>query len=263
MNRCSRVYPLCGRVIGRHSRTFSDRFPKPTQSRAERDSRHDFRFFVQEVRLLDAAGRPLAVELAERAPLQTRDVALIDFTDQRGHCSGDGTMNVELIGRAPAGETAAIEIVLGVPETLNHQNFTVAQPPLADASTYWGWTVGYRFFMAVLDIQSAAADGGTSESARSLLHVGPEGCSPTDAGGFTCTRPHRAHIRLDDFDPDPDVITADLAQVFDAWTWRRVSSVMGSHPIASSRSPRWASLPTARVRSLSTFAVQHSTRETP
>jgi uncharacterized repeat protein (TIGR04052 family) len=180
---------------------------------------HDFRFFVQGVRLLDASGKATTLEFAERAPFQTRDVGLIDFTDDQGECdSGDGTMNLELTGRAAPGATTRIELTLGVPEKLNHQSFAVAKAPLADASTYWGWANGYRFFMAVLDAapsaERTAADGGVLGSSESLLHVGSGGCSGSNAGGFTCARPNRARIVLDDFDPERDAITADLAQLF-------------------------------------------------
>jgi uncharacterized repeat protein (TIGR04052 family) len=201
----------------------------------QRITPHDFRFFVQEVRLTRVSGPALAVSFDERATVQTKDVALIDFTDQSGQCSaGDGTMNVHVTGRVPAGETTGIELVLGVPETLNHQAFTSARAPLNDPSTYWGWSNGYRFVLAALDTepdsQTLAADGGANVPGLSLVHIGSGGCTGKNATGYTCSRPNRAHIVLDHFDPEQDVISADLGEVFRGVDLRQALECHGLEP---------------------------------
>jgi uncharacterized repeat protein (TIGR04052 family) len=180
-------------------------------------SPHDFRFFVEQVRLIASGGEEVPVQFDERAPFQTKDVALIDFTERKGSCTAGGaTVNTTITGKVPAGVYAGVVFVNGVPESLNHQNLTSAKPPLQDASTYWGWSSGYRFLMASVLADTgdaAAADGGSTSSGLNLVHVGAAGCS--DVGtDFTCSRPNRNRIHLKGFDPDRDTIVADLSKVF-------------------------------------------------
>src|SRR5690606_38379560 len=47
----------------------------------------DLRFFVSDVRLIDASGREEPVAIAARAPWQAADVALLDFEDGSGLCA--------------------------------------------------------------------------------------------------------------------------------------------------------------------------------
>lgn len=178
----------------------------------------DFRFFVQDVTLIGRSGERARVQLVERAPFQTPDVALIDLAaGQCGASSEPGRTTLE--GEVEPGEYTALELTLGVPERVNHQNFAAAKAPLADASTYWGWANGYRFILAAISLPTSgdalAADGGAAEEpGSSVVHVGAGGCSGSTSRGFACSRPNRARIRLDDFDPERSVIVADLAQVF-------------------------------------------------
>jgi len=180
----------------------------------------DFRFFVQEVRLVTASGREEPVSFDERAPVQTRDVAVIDFTDERGACAaGDTAHNTMITGKVAPGDYTAIVFVNGVPESVNHQDIVEAKPPLHDTSTYWGWTTGYRFVLSALSVQTddvTAADGGSVlvEPGNSFVHVGAGGCAGATTSGFTCSRPNRNRIELGSFDPRTNVIVADLAKIF-------------------------------------------------
>ncbi len=170
----------------------------------------DFRFFVEEVRLISRSGEEVRVELDDSAPFQTRDVALIDFTDREGQCSmGGATVNTRITGKVPRGEYTGIVFVNGVPETLNHQNLTLAKAPLQDASTHWGWAMGYRFIMTAIAV---AGDGGGSK----FVHIGSGGCTGTNMDGYECARPNRNRVVLTEFDPANDVIVADLGKVFEA-----------------------------------------------
>ena len=181
----------------------------------------DFRFFIEELHLLTGGGEKARVQLDDRTPFQTKDVALLDFTDMRGSCSAGGaTVNTSITGTVAAGEYSGVELVIGVPESLNHQNIALAKPPLQDVSTYWGWASGYRFIMAGLLVlpgggsDPADADGGAKPGAN-VVHIGSVGCSGGNATGFSCSRPNRNRVKLDGFDADEDSIVADLAKVFE------------------------------------------------
>lgn len=178
----------------------------------------DFRFYVEDVRLVTASGHEESVVFGDRAPVQTRDVVLIDFTNDDGHC-GTGTTaeNTTITGKVAPGTYTSIVFVNGVPETVNHQDITTAEPPLDDPTTNWGWTTGYRFILTGIQVdptEVAEADAGAPAGGISFVHVGAGGCAGSTKGGFTCARPNRNRIALSGFDPDTSVIVADLAKVF-------------------------------------------------
>lgn len=176
----------------------------------------DFRFFVESVKLIAKDGSEVPVRFDERAPFQTRDVALLDFTNGQGSCAPGTTTNTTITGKVPAGEYNGIVFVNGVPESVNHQNIAVAKPPLQDASTYWGWQSGYRFIMAeLLPTTLPEADAGADPTGgASFVHIGSGGCSGANATGFSCSRANRNAIKLSDFDPENDMVVADLGKVF-------------------------------------------------
>jgi uncharacterized repeat protein (TIGR04052 family) len=180
----------------------------------------DFRFYVQEVRLTTAAGKEAPVVFDERPPVQTRDVALIDFTDETGHCgSGTTEQNTTITGKVPRGDYTGILFMNGVPESVNHQDLVDGKPPLDDATTHWGWTTGYRFVLSAVAVEpgeTSEADGGViGAGGTSFIHVGAGGCSGATTSGFTCSRPNRNRVVLPVFDVEKNVIVADLARVFD------------------------------------------------
>lgn len=190
----------------------------------------DFRFYVEEVTLFTSAGRAERLSFAERAPFQSKAVALIDFTDQQGACgAGQAAINTTITGQVPSGDYQAIELVLGVPESINHQDFATAKAPLDDASTYWGWTNGYRFILAAVEAQVDDVDAGAaaSQDTTSVVHVGAGGCAGANTTGFTCSRPNRARVRLEGFSLDSSVIVADLARVFSQVDLRSAFSCHG------------------------------------
>jgi hypothetical protein len=103
----------------------------------------------------------------------------------------------------------------GVPEELNHREQSTQPAPLTVTDLYWAWLSGYRFFVAELrqDVANEGAeDAGAALPGMGLLHIGSTACR-RDMG---CTKPNRNEIRLESFDPDVDVVVADLAAVFGA-----------------------------------------------
>lgn len=211
----------------------------------------DFRFFVQEVRLLrKGSGQEEKVVFDVLPPFQRSDLALIDFTDARGSCGAKGgsIINTEIRGKVPVGTYDGVVFVNGVPEELNHAGpAETAGAPLDDVTLFWNWLGGYRFIVAELlpigghdagqpdaalgthadgGVDAGVHDAGTAAtsdagaghgaSLAAFVHIGSTGCSGTPSTGFECTRKARNEIKLSGFDPTRNTIIADLAEVFRA-----------------------------------------------
>jgi uncharacterized repeat protein (TIGR04052 family) len=174
----------------------------------------DFRFYVQDLKLIDAAGKEVPVELDKRSPWQAEDVALLDFEDMQGRCHGTPETNTTITGHVPAGTYKGVVFTNGVPEQLNHLEQSKQPAPLDVTDLYWAWLTGYRFMVAELvqDDANADADAGVSLPGIGLLHVGSTACR-RDQG---CTKTNRNRVRLTDFDPSKDVIVADIGAIFAA-----------------------------------------------
>jgi len=176
----------------------------------------DFRFYVQDLKLVSADGQEVPVAVDKRAPWQTPDVALVDFEDMTGVCHGTPDTNDYVSGTVPAGDYKGIVFSNGVPEALNHLEQSTQPPPLDLTDMYWAWLTGYRFFVvefqqAGLNVDDGAGqDAGVARPGVGLLHIGSTACRK-DKG---CTKKNRNEIRLEDFDPESDVIVADAAAVF-------------------------------------------------
>jgi uncharacterized repeat protein (TIGR04052 family) len=202
----------------------------------------DFRFFVQDVRLVASDGSEVPMVLDERAPHQSRDVVLIDFTDGRDSCTtGDATANTVITGRVPPGTYRGLSFAIGVPEGLNHGDPAVLPAPLTAIGASWGWVQGHRFFIAEMrhapELTSfdggAAVDAGAATDAGSgssgggghnasaaqpglaIAHIGSTGCVGGAGGvGIRCDHPNRGAVKLTGFDPTVGSVVADLGAVF-------------------------------------------------
>lgn len=174
----------------------------------------DFRFFVQDLKLITSDGDEVPVVLDTRAPWQTKDVALLDFEDMQGRCHGTPETNTTITGKVPAGDYTGVVFTNGVPEQLNHLDQAQQPAPLDVTDLYWAWLTGYRFIVAELvqDGQGAAADedAGSAQQGIGLMHIGSTSCRK-DQG---CNKKNRNLVRLRDFDPNSDVIVADIAAIF-------------------------------------------------
>jgi uncharacterized repeat protein (TIGR04052 family) len=175
----------------------------------------DFRFFVQDLKLIDQAGKEVPVVLDTRAPWQTPDVALIDFEDAQGRCHGTRETNTTITGTVPEGEYKGVVFTNGVPEALNHLDQSTQPAPLDVTDLYWAWLSGYRFVVAELVRDDAAApeaeeDAGVAPSGIGIMHIGSTRCRK-DMG---CSKKNRNVIRLESFDPSSDEIVADIGAIF-------------------------------------------------
>jgi uncharacterized repeat protein (TIGR04052 family) len=171
----------------------------------------DFRFFVQDLKLIRSDSVEVPVQLDVRAPWQLQHVALIDFENATSDCAGEGTpeTNTIITGSVPDGSYTGISFTNGIPEDLNHDDPVTSPAPLsAYPALSWGWLSGYRFFKAEL-LPLPAGDN------RALAHVGSTSCSGSpSAGTVTCARPNRNRVVLRNFNPRSGTVVADLAAVF-------------------------------------------------
>jgi len=184
---------------------------------AVRAAPQDFRFYVEEVRLIGANGAEQRVVLDDRGSYQTRDLALVDFADARGECV-PAKNNTTITGKVPPGDYRGVVLVIGVPEQLNHILPTQGPAPLQAPGAFWDWNVGYRFVMAELaQVPEATLDGGLTADGGlpgyGVFHLGSFGCSGTPPA-ITCTRANRAVVRLPSFNPATNQIVADLGAFF-------------------------------------------------
>jgi hypothetical protein len=213
----------------------------------------DFRFYVQSVKLKATTGEevPLVFDDLTSAGFQTPDVALLDFTTTGGECEGGpNASNTVIKGTAPGNLTYnGVQVVIGVPESLNHSDPTKAPAPLQAPGASWDWVAGYRFLIAEV-LTNASADAGTSHGGGmdaghgdehghgggdaghtsgdaggshgghgsaapglGFIHLGSTGCTKSGEV-YSCTKQNRAEFTLTGFDPERDTIKADLGAVF-------------------------------------------------
>jgi uncharacterized repeat protein (TIGR04052 family) len=172
----------------------------------------DLRFFVSDVRLIEASGREEPVAIDVRAPWQTADVALLDFENGRGLCaSGTAATNSTLAGKVFPGEYVGIAFTVGVPEAINHADPALQPAPLELGSMSWGWLLGYRFLRA----EMAPVDEAGPVPGAALLHLGSTSCSGNpQAGTVVCSKPNRNEVRLDEFDAITNSVVIDVAALF-------------------------------------------------
>lgn len=172
----------------------------------------DFRLFVQDLALIRADGSRVPVALEERAPWQTEGLALLDFEDLTGTCTGTPEVNTQLTGSVPAGTYTGLSFSNGVPEALNHGDPTTAPDPLKTyASLSWGWLSGFRFVKA--ELAAVLPEGQPAVSLMS--HIGSSACtgSPQE-GKVVCNKPNRNAIELTSFDPAKDTVLVDIGAIF-------------------------------------------------
>ncbi len=176
----------------------------------------DLRFYVHGVRLIDELGEEQAVALEQDGRWQAKDVALLDFENGTGPCA-NGTRETRdvVLGIAPDRRYRGVRFILGVPADKNHNDAAIAPAPLNLTHMFWSWAAGYKFLR--VDASVAGATG-------FLVHIGSTGCTEVKAPAptathvahlgaetMTCAHPNRAAVELPGFDPDRDLILADLA----------------------------------------------------
>ncbi|HYD49620.1 MAG TPA: MbnP family copper-binding protein [Terriglobales bacterium] len=164
----------------------------------------DLRFYLYDVRLLDAVGREVPVLLQQDGLWQYRDLVLLDFEDRTAPCNqGTVQTNAQIAGRVPPGTYRGLRFKVGVPFELNHIDVSTAPSPLSLTAMFWSWRAGYKFVRF--------------DEARDLarFHVGSTACTgPNPATTLRCDRLNEAEVYLPDFDPSTDHVVADLKELF-------------------------------------------------
>lgn len=130
-------------------------------------------------------------------PWQAQGVALLDFEDKTGACTGNGELRSVVRAHAPS-PTGTLEFDLGVPESLNHLDPAQLTSPLNVSSMFWGWTAGFRFLK--LDLAT------TGQPAGWVVHIGSSGCAGVTGGNAACTEPNLVHVTLDDWSSEQTVV---------------------------------------------------------
>lgn len=169
----------------------------------------DFRFFVQDVVLVDKSGKETPVRLTNDNKYQTEKVALLDFENGVGTCkNGTPEVNTTIRGEAPKGKYTGIKFKIGVPEELNHLDPTKQPSPLNITRMMWSWQSGYKFVR--IDTKTTGRPNGY------VLHLGSAGCKTDEAQKTTCVNANRPEFVFSKFDPAKDVIDVDLKALYAA-----------------------------------------------
>lgn len=206
----------------------------------------DFRFYVSNVALIDQEGNAVPLKLEQDGKWQSQNTALLDFEDGKNSCdNGTAEINTTVVGTIPEGNYQSLQFTLGVPQNLNHKDAAIAPSPLNLTSMWWNWQGGYKFLRADLETKDAITNVGDSTnsqvthsqnsrtnthqghngehtSAHSetmnsnayLIHLGSTGCSDSSQSDlFDCANPNRAKVVLEDFDPEDNLVIADLGEL--------------------------------------------------
>lgn len=162
----------------------------------------DFRFYVQDVALKNAAGVWVPVQLDENI-FQSNGVALLDFEDACGEL-GNPELNELVTGTVPAGDYDGLRFKMGVPFEMNHANHSTAPSPMNITSLFWNWQGGYKFLRI---------DSGQFSETDWRMHLGSTGCmGDAMAGGVTsCSNENRVEVELGAFDAGTNIVVADYA----------------------------------------------------
>lgn len=187
----------------------------------------DLRFYVSNLRLLDAEGNALSFTLDESPFQYTSDagaVALIDLTgNTEGTCAGnaiafaEGTArtNFVITGKAPVQLVKAVHFDVGLPQPLMRETIATTSAEAAPSplnEMFWSWASGYRhlvFNFTVTDAEGSAGEG--------YLHVGSRDCGPPDGLALSdreaCDFVNTPRVALDGFDLAADTVQLDLAKL--------------------------------------------------
>jgi uncharacterized repeat protein (TIGR04052 family) len=217
----------------------------------------DLRFYLSNVKLMDATGKATALTLTEndwQANLAStgENLALIDFED--GSCVNGGATagtNTKITGTIAAGNYVGLSFELGVPESVNHSNPTVASTPKPIDSSVpgmaWSWQAGRKFTKIELSPENAITAGSytggvqviTATGAQAttsttvngvttvtnvanqssfVYHLGNTGCvadaAATSTGGYTCSTKNQVPVKLAAFNPSSQRLVIDLKALF-------------------------------------------------
>jgi uncharacterized repeat protein (TIGR04052 family) len=161
------------------------------------------RLYVSGVRLIDFNGNEVPLALDQDGTWQQRDVAFLSFEGAIASCASGSPQERQIIaGTAPEGKYVAIRFDVGVPQSLDHADATVAASPLNLSDMFWSWQDGYKFFRF---------DGRVNGKGAFVFHLGSTRCSGSNESTH-CAHPNEAAILLRSFDPSRAIVL-DVAKL--------------------------------------------------
>lgn len=162
----------------------------------------DFRMFVHGVELITTDQQAIPLNLDSNV-WQAQGVALLDFEDATGACTGTAETHTALTGTIPgdAADITGIRFTVGIPENLNHLE-QAGVSPFNVTGMNWGWTNGFKFIR--FDIENWN------------VHVGATGCVADINGDVSCSNANRPQIQFDNFDYQTQRIRIDYAALVQA-----------------------------------------------
>ena len=167
----------------------------------------DARFYVADLVVHGKGGEEWPVVLDVDGAWQNELVGLIDLENGQGDClNGSAAVNDSVRGRYAGDDVSGVSFVLGVPDSINHNDPMLAGAPLNYTEMHWHWASGYKFVRA-----GVATDAGSV-----FLHLGSSRCEGTIGNILGCRSANRPQVRIDDFDPERDQVVIDLGVLFDA-----------------------------------------------
>lgn len=176
----------------------------------------DFRLYVSDIRLLKADGSATQVSLTPDDNWQSDKVALLDFENDTGNCSGSPGTNAVVRGTVPKGDYTGLLFTIGVPAELNHLDPTLAKAPLNRTDLFWPWRIGYKFTSIAFD--SSRLPPGTNmpgpDASTFSIILGSMDCGDGswDAPpNGECRSPNRPTFRLESFNVERRSVILDLA----------------------------------------------------
>jgi uncharacterized repeat protein (TIGR04052 family) len=187
----------------------------------------DLRFYVSNLRFLDAAGAEIDATFDENEFQYTGDagwVALVDLTSNAtGSCEAtaisfsEGTerMHEAITGTTLVDDVAAVAFDVGVPQALMQEVIaenTIEGAPSPLDEMYWSWNSGYRHFVVNFTVTGGEDDG------EGYVHVGSTGCTNADGElaletRDTCAYVNTPSVHLPDFDLATGHVIVDLAEI--------------------------------------------------
>lgn len=179
----------------------------------------DLRFYVSNVALIDRAGQavPLTLDKNEwQLQEASESLALVDLENATNACAAKGTAvsNSRITGTVPAGDYQGLIFTVGVPSRWNHTDYAATPAPLDLGALAWSWQSGRKYLQL-----EVAPEGGVQRLAPAAagttfhVHLGATGCTGNPVTGETvsCTRPNRAQVRFDAFNPATEKVVLDIA----------------------------------------------------
>ncbi|TGJ99642.1 metallo-mystery pair system four-Cys motif protein [Leptospira semungkisensis] len=175
----------------------------------------DLRFYVSEFELVDENDNIIVLNIPDNGTWQYSGVTLLDFENATGSCTGTSDMNKIVQTALENKQYKTIRFTLGVPESLNHIDYSTSPSPLNISGMAWGWTMGYRFFVGEFYSNDSLSPGNSA-----VLHLGSSGCTEPSPGTYSCANSNRARIELspiEGFNPITQEIQFDLKKAFVGW----------------------------------------------